>query len=373
MSKPVIIVLIILGTLMALALAVSSMGPRVIPTGTLNTRDTSTPTITNRATQSALPDLGFRMPLFQGITAWWNTPDNEELTEQDLRGKVVLVKFWTYSCINCIRTYPFIKRWHELYRDNGFILIGVHTPEFTEEGIPANVEREIRKNGFTFPVALDPDYTTWNAYNNHYWPATYLFDTEGRLRYTHFGEGRYEETEQAIRDLLEEAGTRVTSTTPMPTEMNLSGINTRETYFGYNRAEHFVNQRERVNDRAASYTLATVKNDEWSIGGTWTIEDQRAIANMNATHRFNVQAPEYNIVLGTPNNTTSTIEVTMDGKPLPLEYRTPDITVDDQGRTLIRVNELRLYRITHLPNAERATIDLRIVDGVVHFYAASFG
>lgn len=154
-----------------------------------------------KATKSDLPVYGVA-PEFTGITHWLNT--DTPLTMKELRGKVVLVDFWTYSCINCIRTLPFVTSWYEKYRDRGFVVVGVHTPEFEFEKKTANVENALRQYGIHYPVAQDNDFGTWRAYKNQYWPAHYLIDTEGRIREYHFGEGNYAETERAIQSLLDE-------------------------------------------------------------------------------------------------------------------------------------------------------------------------
>jgi thiol-disulfide isomerase/thioredoxin len=339
MTKPTRIVLITTGILIAAAILIVSSGPDILDmTKTRNGRTPEVIDMGGLTKKAPLPDLGFDMPPFQGITRWWNTPGNAPLTPESLRGKVVLVKFWTYSCINCIRTYPFIRRWHELYADDGFVLIGVHTPEFTFEAKPENVEREIGENGFTFPVALDPDYKTWRAYDNRFWPASYLFDKQGRLRYTHFGEGKYDVSEQAIRDLLMEDGGAITKAEmPMPEEaVDFSMIKTRETYFGYERAENLSNALEVVIDANADYELKTVGINQWSIGGPWRIEGERAVA-------------------------------------LAPEMRTGDVMIDAEGNAVLEVGLSDLYRIVNLPDGKRHVVELEIIEGEVRFYAATFG
>jgi thiol-disulfide isomerase/thioredoxin len=179
-----------------------------------------------------LPILG-RAPEVAGIHEWINT---EPFMLEDLRGKVVLVDFWTYSCINCIRTLPHLKSWHEKYKDSGLVLLGVHTPEFEFEKKYENVLANVQENDITYPVALDNDYTTWRAFNNRYWPASYLVDEKGNIRYTHFGEGRYEETESAIQALLLEANLlsrkQGGGVSDMPLSPNFEKIGTPEIYLG---------------------------------------------------------------------------------------------------------------------------------------------
>ena len=193
-----------------------------------------------RASRSSLPVLG-RAPDFTGNDSWLNTPGDRPLSLRELRGSVVLVDFWTYTCINCLRTLPALRAWHERYADDGLVIVGVHTPEFTFERERDNVERAIEDNDLRYAVAQDNAYATWNAWGNRYWPAKYLIDARGQVRYVHFGEGAYGETERAIRALLAEAG--------RPQRKDASGVNpasatvgvqTRETYLGALRAEGFV-------------------------------------------------------------------------------------------------------------------------------------
>lgn len=376
MTKPLQIALGAVGILSVVAVIILSTGPNVLDMS--DRRNGREPVVFDMGDSgkktSALPDLGFQMPAFNGITRWWNTPNNAPLTPEDLRGKVVMVKFWTYSCINCIRTYPYIKRWNELYAKDGFVLIGVHTPEFAFEAKPENVEHAIVTNGFTFPVALDPGYQTWNAYANRYWPAGYLFDANGHLRYTHFGEGAYDETEKAIRSLLAEQGTRVAEVgAPMLEETDLSRIGTHETYFGYERAENFANALEAKIETNADYELKTIGNDQWSIGGPWRIEGERAVAlAKGAAHRMNVQAPVYNLVLDVPEGTKAKIRIRVNGGPLDVSMRTDDVRVEN-GQDVITVDAPRLYRIINLPNAGRYNVEIEVLEGEVRFYAATFG
>jgi len=181
-------------------------------------------------------------PDFVGNQRWFNTPGGTPLTMSSLRGRVVLVDFWTYSCINCIRTQPYLKAWDERYRDRGLSIVGVHSPEFPFEKNAGNVGQAIERAGIEYPVAQDNDFQTWNAYANQYWPAEYFIDAEGRVRYAHFGEGEYEKKEQVIRDLLAEAGRRPgTGTSDADGERISNGVTTLESYLGSARADRFTN------------------------------------------------------------------------------------------------------------------------------------
>jgi thiol-disulfide isomerase/thioredoxin len=356
MQPPTKIALGIVAALVVLAIIVLSRGPGIVMPPT----DSTTPTpvsATNMPTSSALPVYNVSLPAFQGITRWWNTPDNQPLTPERLRGKVVLVDFWTYSCINCIRTYPFLRSMHEKYADNGLVIVGVHTPEFEFEKNPENVGREIAKNGLRYPIALDPDYKTWNAYANHYWPAGYLFDAEGRLRRTHVGEGGYEETEEAIRSLLEENNIALGETTPTDMTMpDFSKIKTPETYFGLRRGDAFMGLAPKDTDVTLSLS-GTLPRDRWTASGVWRFTDEYAEAKSeNAIFRFKVQATKLHLVMESDDGTAKRIEVYVDG-------------VKTGG---MAVSTSELYDIATFTDGKEHTVEIHILDAGVRFYAATF-
>ncbi|MFZ2804419.1 MAG: redoxin family protein [Patescibacteria group bacterium] len=307
---------------------------------------------------SGLPILANQMPDFTGITNWWNTPNNQPLTPAGLKGKVVLVDFWTYSCINCIRTYPFLKSMYAKYADDGLVIVGVHTPEFAFESDPNNVEQAILQNGLKYPVALDANYGTWNAYGNEYWPAEYLFDREGRLRHTQFGEGDYDQSEEAIRSLLTEnsnvtlAPMGVAVATP-----DLSNIQTDETYFGLERGSAFMGTPSTSGTTATFTASATVGQNQWTAGGSWQFDPEFVeTAAANDVFRFNVQANVLHIVLDSADGKDKTLDVYVDGK------KTGTVTV----------NMSKLYDIATFADGGRHTVELRIHDAGVRFYAATF-
>ena len=306
---------------------------------------------------SKLPVLAEAMPPFQGIARWWNTENGEALTPESLKGKVVMVDFWTYSCINCIRTQPFMRKIWETYRDDGLVIVGIHTPEFAFEKDPVNVEQAIRKADLEYPIALDAEYATWNAYGNRYWPAAYIFDREGRLRFTHFGEGEYAEQEEVIRELLSE-GTVLTDnptgSNPVP---DFRRTATHETYFGTARASNFVNRDQLKPNQESTYTLKEAARDQWSIGGVWMLTPEYA-AGMTAGSKFrmNVESDAMHLVLGSMNG-SKRIRISVDGKV------TETITVTDKT----------LYTVATFPNAGRHVVDIELLDGAVEFYAATFG
>lgn len=306
---------------------------------------------------SDLPVLAERMPEFQGISKWWQTPDGQPLTPESLKGKVVLVDFWTYSCINCIRTYPFLRTMWERYVDKGLVIVGVHTPEFAFEKDPANVERELKKNKLAWPIALDPDYGTWSAYNNRYWPAGYFFDRQGRLRHVHFGEGSYDESEMVIRELLEEDGAKLPSMGAAVQAPDFSKIRTPETYFGLERGAEFMGVPGK-DGVTMNFTAANdVAEDRWTAGGKWTFHPEYAQGDSNgALFRFNVQANQLHLVLSSSDGKDKNIEIFVDGKRL-------------KG---MKVNASQLYDIASFPDAGRHTVEVWVMDAGVRFYAATF-
>ncbi len=208
-------------------------------------------------TNSDLPIEG-ALPSITGAVEWLNSPP---LTAEALRNKVVLIDFWTYSCINCLRSLPYVKAWANKYRDQGLVVIGVHAPEFAFEKNISNVKTEVHNLGITYPVAIDNNYAIWRAFNNQYWPAHYFIDAKGQIRHHHFGEGDYEESERIIQQLLMEAGAATVSNDIVATQAqgiqmpsDDARIESSETYIGYSRAEHFASSGGQVHDQAHSYS-----------------------------------------------------------------------------------------------------------------------
>ncbi len=250
-----------------------------------------------------LPDYG-PAPEFDGIVEWQNS---EPLTIAGLRGKVVLIDFWTYSCINCLRTLPYIREWHDRYRDSGLVIVGVHTPEFAFERVPANVRENSEELGVTYPVALDNGYATWNAWGNRYWPAKYLIDRKGRVRGYHFGEGAYDETEQMIRELLAERAVALPAASAADDETP-SGNLTPETYLGFERIAGYVGEPI-VPGRPHAYTFAKqVGHDEVSYAGTWTVGRENAVAAEGAKLRLNYRARDVYLVLSGSGTVTALVD-----------------------------------------------------------------
>lgn len=306
-------------------------------------------------------------PELVGNQQWFNTPGGRPLSLRELRGRVVLLDFWTYTCINCIRTLPHLKAWDEAYRDEGLTIVGVHTPEFPFEREPDNVADAIEQNGLRYPVVQDNDYATWTAYGNEYWPTKYLIDARGRIRYAHFGEGDYEETEHAIRELLAEAGRRPRSRmTRVAGEQASRLVTTPETYLGSARAEGFVNgpiepgtHRYQAPPRLGENKLA--------YGGTWRIGYHSATSVRRSRLHLAFGARRVFLVLGSKGGETREVRLKLDGRPIPASLAGRDVS----GGTAV-VRRQRLYRLVELPRAERHLLTLELDPGVSG-YAFTFG
>jgi cytochrome c biogenesis protein CcdA/thiol-disulfide isomerase/thioredoxin len=316
---------------------------------------------------SGLPALG-PAPDFTGNQRWFNTAGERPLSLDELRGKVVLVDFWTYTCINCIRTLPYLKAWDERYRDKGLVIVGVHTPEFPFERDAGNVEQAIAQNGLRYPVAQDNDYATWDAYGNQFWPAKYLIDARGQVRYTHFGEGDYEETEEAIRRLLEEAGRRPPrGLAKARAERASPFVTTPESYLGAARADRFVNGSIRAGVHTFAAPAGRVPDDQLAFQGRWRIDGSSATALRGARLHVAFGAQSVFLVLGTSGGEPRRVRVLLDGRPLPDELAGPDV----HGGSVL-VDRQRLYRLAQLHEAERHLLTLELAPGVSG-YAFTFG
>lgn len=316
------------------------------------------------ANHPELPVLG-RAPEFVGNEHWFNTPGDEPLTLRGLRGRVVLVDFWTYSCINCIRTFPYLKAWDARYRRDGLTIVGVHSPEFPFERDPGNVEEAIERNGIRYPIAQDNELATWSAYGNAYWPAEYFIDARGRVRYTHFGEGEYEEKEQVIRELLAEAGHPVgrRMAGAHGTEA-AAGVTTPESYLGSGRAERFANGliTHGLHDYPAP---AAVPPDQLAYSGPWRIEQDSATA-AGGSLELNFGAQRVYLVLGTVDGRPRRVKVTLDGRPIGAAAG-----ADVHGGA-VTVRAQRLYSLVDLPAVGRHLLRLEPETGVTG-YAFTFG
>jgi len=278
-------------------------------------------------------------PELKDIAAWINS---DPQTVEDLKGKVVLVDFWTYSCINCVRTQPYLNAWHDKYKDDGLVILGVHAPEFGFEKVTKNVQDAVKEANIKYPVALDNDFVTWRAYENRFWPAKYLIDKDGQVRYTHFGEGDYAETEETIQALLKESGQTVTDKIEADHSINSSVRGqTPETYLGYERAERFANANQFVASKPVSYTLAnTLKDNEWSLGGQWQINKESSQSLSNESRlSFNFSGKEVYLVMSGPPS--ALVGVSVDGQSSP-----GGADVNEKNQVII--NGARLYKIVNL-------------------------
>jgi thiol-disulfide isomerase/thioredoxin len=288
--------------------------------------------------QSGLFNANATAPEIRGIQKWLNTSGPQTLAS--LKGKVVLVDFWTYSCINCLRTLPHVEDWYNKYHSLGFEVIGVSTPEFAFEKDPGNVSGAIKRYGIPYPVALDNDYKTWNAYNNQYWPAEYLIDATGKIRRTEFGEGNYGESEQAIRTLLANAGAKITvAPSDLPDTTPQTQL-TQETYFGSNRAQFGYPTPNYPN---GSFTIPTQKKvplDQFAFGGKWLIAPEYAMASKGATLTEHFDAAKVFLILNPKVGIKSEVAVTYNGKPL-----TGALAGSDVVDGMITVDSDRLYNI----------------------------
>jgi len=312
-----------------------------------------------------LPVLGVA-PEFVGTEQWFNTPGDRPLTLRGLRGRVVLVDFWTYSCINCIRTLPYLKAWDAKYRKDGLTIVGVHTPEFPFEREASNVQTAIDENGIRYPVVQDNEQATWNAYGNQYWPAEYFIDAQGRVRYVHFGEGEYGEKEKVIRDLLAEAGrpvkgaeTQVHAVAPSAT------VTTPETYLGAARAERFTNSMLSPGSHDFTAPKALPAN-EFVYHGKWRITLESATAEAGASLDLNFGARRVYLVLGSPGHDRR-VKVLLDGQPISSADAGTD--VHDGAVT---VTGQRLYNLVDLPEVGHHVLTLEPEAGV-QGYAFTFG
>jgi cytochrome c biogenesis protein CcdA/thiol-disulfide isomerase/thioredoxin len=303
------------------------------------------------AASSSLHDFG-QAPKLAGLSNWINS---DPLTLRKLRGKVVLVDFWTYSCINCLRTLPHVKAWDRTYRNRGLVVLGVHTPEFAFEYVPGNVKGAVQRLGIQYPVALDNDYATWNAFKNQYWPAKYLIDRQGHLRYYHFGEGEYDTVEKRIRTLLGESAGMLPVANRLVDRTPRTPL-TPESYLGYARIARFAQLRQlaRDHDRFAHYEFPQreLVQDELAYDGTWRVGPQQIVAGLGARLRLAFTARKVFLVLGGDGN----VRVLLDGK--------------QQG--VVRVNGSRLYTLLSSPKLREGLLELRFDPGV-RGYAFTFG
>jgi cytochrome c biogenesis protein CcdA/thiol-disulfide isomerase/thioredoxin len=322
----------------------------------------------------ALPVEG-TMPEFTGAVEWLNSPP---LTNAELKGKVVLVDFWTYSCINCLRTLPYVRAWAEKYKDQGLVVIGVHTPEFAFEKDIGNVKGAIADLKIAYPVAADNDYAIWRAFNNRYWPAHYFIDAQGRIRHHHFGEGSSDVSERVIQDLLAEAGNAqvaadlvAVNATGAEAPAAMETVKSPETYIGYERAENFISPGGLVENAAHVYAPEPPRLNEWALSGDWTVDKEHARLNeQDGSIVYRFYARDLHLVLApTTDDKPVRFKVTLDGAP-PGEDHGMDVDANGEGV----VTGERLYQLVRQKGGvgERA-FEIKFFDPGVQAYAFTFG
>ncbi len=315
------------------------------------------------------------MPSLSGATLWLNSPP---LTPEQLKGKVVLVDFWTYSCINCLRTLPYIRAWADRYKNDGLVVLGIHTPEFAFEKDADNVRRAVADFKITYPVALDNDYAIWKAFSNQFWPADYLADASGRVRFHHFGEGKYDETEDHIQQLLKESNARLsfdgdTKVAGVGTEAPPdSDVQSPETYIGYDRADSFLSPGGLVQDAAHTYsTPQHLELNQWGLVGNWTDAKQSATLNsVPGKIIFRFHARDVHLVLGpAAEGKTIRFRVKIDGKAPGGDH---GVDTDAGGNGTVRDN--RLYQLIRQKDpVDDRTFEIEFLDPGVQAFSFTFG
>jgi len=294
---------------------------------------------------------------FTGINKWLNS---EQLTMQGLRGKVVLIDFWTYSCINCIRTLPYVTGWYEKYKDDGLVIVGVHTPEFEFEKVASNVETAIKRYNINYPVAQDNNFATWNAYKNRFWPAHYLVDQKGQIVYTHFGEGSYDITENKIRFLLglDDSGNESQSRTEARSASGtgIPDIRSPEMYFGTSRLENLTSGQS-FSREPANYTLsADIKLNKFALEGPWQFQDEYTVSRGAGKIRLKFFAGKLHMVAASP------------GKTIKLK-----IIVNGQTQKEVEVGQSDLYTLFDSEDYSEHIIDIDIPEAGFEAYTFTFG
>lgn len=309
-------------------------------------------------------------PDFAGITTWLNLPNGQKsLSLQSLRGKVVLVDFWTYTCINCIRTLPHVTSWYNTYNKYGFVVVGIHTPEFAFEHDTQNVKNAIKMFGIFYPVGQDNNYATWNNYNNQYWPAEYLIDAQGNIRRFDFGEGQYDQMELAIRELLKQAGHPVTSTLTHMPDATPNGQQSPETYVGSNRMQYYYPTGVLQNGTQTLTLPQSLPVNSFSLGGMWTINPEFASTGSDSELLYHFQANKVFLVMSPGRNVKSEVKVFLDGKLVDSTYAGQDVQ-----NGVVTVDTDRLYNLIDLHDNPGAHIlKLEFLTPGIQVFAFTFG
>ncbi|MGH8267194.1 MAG: cytochrome c biogenesis protein DipZ [Steroidobacteraceae bacterium] len=359
---------------------IDHIAPRVEAAGAITMQGSMTGAMRGASSAASAPEgtlpVEGRLPPLSGAVAWLNSPP---LTPQALRGKVVLVDFWTYSCINCLRALPYVKSWYARYHDQGLVVIGVHAPEFPFEKDLGNVTRAVHDLGITYPVALDNDYAIWKAFHNQYWPAHYFIDAQGRIRGHHFGEGDYPQSEQLIRQLLDEAGAA-----HLPVEggaivgsgvqasSDQSEVSSPETYLGYERATNFASPGRMARDAPRSYRAPrALQLNQWALSGSWRVGGEKAVAAAApAAIEFRFRARDLHLVLGAGDPRRPVrFRVSIDGHAPGADHGS-DVQPDGTGS----VREQRLYQLLRQAQpAGEHLFAIEFLDPGVQAYSFTFG
>jgi thiol-disulfide isomerase/thioredoxin len=323
-------------------------------------------------TGGTLPVEG-ALPSLDGAVLWLNSPP---LTREQLKGKVVLVDFWTYSCINCIRSVPYVRAWAERYGKDGLVVVGVHSPEFAFEKDPTNIRKAVADFGIPYPVALDNNLAIWRAFDNRYWPAHYLADAQGRIRYHHFGEGRTDETEAAIRALLAENGAmklagkaRITAT-GASAAADFASIRSPETYFGTRRAANFASPGGLRAGTGNYIQPGRFALNNWALDGRWAVEEERSVSQLPGSKvAFRFRARDLHLVLGSSTGRPIRFRVLLDGKAPQADH---GMDIDTAGNG--QVTNQRLYQLVRQkdPTRERQ-FTIEFLDPGAEAYAFTFG
>lgn len=365
---------IALGLDTGLLTRISAAGTGRLEQALLTTVGRGVPTNTAPADLNNLPVEGV-MPPLSGATTWINSPP---LTREQLRGKVVVVDFWTYSCINCLRALPYVRAWAEKYKDQGLVVIGVHTPEFAFEKSEANVREAVARLGVAYPVAMDNDFAVWRAFKNQYWPAHYFIDAQGRIRHHHFGEGDYDGSERVIQQLLKEAGAADVASDLVQVQAqgaeaaaDMAQLASPETYVGYARAENFRSPGGFARDAVKTYGPAALRLNDWSLTGPWRVtREHAALTAPGGRLAFRFKARDLHLVMGPGQGDAGVrFRVRIDGAA-PGSDAGSDI--DAQG--LGRIDRQRLYQLIRQagPVRER-TFEIEFLDPGVQVFAFTFG
>ena len=338
------------------------------------TKPKTTPAVAGADGKETRPDEG-PFPKLSGATAWLNSGP---LSPESLKGKVVLIDFWTYSCINCLRAIPYVRAWAEKYKSQGLVVIGVHAPEFAFEHEIANVKKAVADLKISYPVAIDNDYAIWRAFDNHYWPAHYFIDAKGRIRHHHFGEGSYDESERIIKELLAEAGAKdvgaglvAVNAKGAEAAADINEDKSPETYLGYNRGENFVSPGGADEDKPRTYDAGNPALNQWGLVGEWTIGGEHSALNKpDGAIVYRFHARDLHLVLGpAKDGKPIRFRVTIDGAA-PGASHGMDTDADGNGT----VTDQRLYQLIRQSGPiEDRTFEIKFLDPGVEAFAFTFG